>query len=228
MNQISDSVDSLPVEGRSSHHCQSTSTISPVSASRLLSPPSLRLGRKSRSDPLDIHSSRSFGDSIRLKAPDSIRTFFQNVKGLTHTTTKDDYRYYLSCIQGYDIDIVGLSETNTCWSHHHLASDFRCSVHSYFRQSKIAFGMVAPGVDPCTDSETFQAGGNITMVLGGLVTRVSGSNIVDPTGLCRWSGITLEGIDGKKMSIITAYRLCTSSPSLASLGSAYLREYEYF
>ena len=228
MNQISDSVDSLSVEGRPSHHCQSISTIPPVSASRLLSLPSLRLGRKSRSDPLDIHSPRSFGDSIRLKAPDSIRIFFQNVKGLTHTTTKDDYRYYLSCIQGYDIDIVGLSETNTCWSHHHLSSDFRSSVHSYFRQSKIVFGMVSPDVDPCTDSETFQAGGNITMVLGGMVPRVSGSNIVDPTGLGRWSGITLEGIDGKKMSIITAYRVCTSSPSSASLGSAYLREYEYF
>jgi hypothetical protein len=51
---------------------------------------------------------------------------------------------------------------------------------------------------------------------------------VDSTGLALWSGITLEGTAGRKMSIITAYRVCSGSPATAPLGSAFLREYEYF
>ena len=206
----------------------SGTSLPPVSASRLLSFPSYRPGRRSRSVPLDPSPTQSYGDSIRFKAPNTIRIFFQNVKGLTHSTTMEDYRYYLSCIQGYDIDIAGLSETNTCWAHYHLTSDFRATVRSHYRQNKIVFGTVSPLVDPCKDSETFQSGGNLTMALGGMASRVSGSDIVDPTGLARWSGFTLEGTEGRKMSIITAYRVCSGSPATASLGSAFLREYEYF
>ena len=74
----------------------------------------------------------------------------------------------------------------------------------------------------------YQSGGNLTMALGNMASRVCGGNIVDETGLARWSGITLEGTAGRKLSIIAAYRVCSGSPATAPLGSAFLREYEYF
>ena len=181
-------------------------------ASRLLSVPSYRPRRKARQSSLDPSPSTSYGDPIIKKTPGSIRVLFQNVHGLTHTTTHEDYRYYHQCLQGLDVDIVGLSETNTCWSHHHLASDFRSSIRNYHRQSKTIFGIVSPEVDPCSQSETFQAGGNLTCVMGSLTARVKGSDITDPAGLGRWSGVSLEGTNSKKLSIITAYRVCSDSP----------------
>ena len=123
---------------------------------------------------------------------------------------------------------MGLSETNTCWSHHHLASDFRLATQKFYRQSKIVFGSVHPSIDHCLQHESFQSGGNVTAVLGSLSSRVDGPNIVDPTGLGRWCGVTLEGSALKKISIITAYRVCKGSPQSAPLGSSFLREYEFF
>lgn len=57
---------------------------------------------------------------------------------------------------------------------------------------------------------------------------VDGPNIIDPTGLGRWSGVTLESSASKKLSILTAYRVCKGSPQSAPLGSSFLPEYEFF
>ena len=206
----------------------STPTVPPIMASRLLSIPSKRHGRKLRIATIDPTPSNSYGDPITHKVEGSVCLLFQNVHGLTHSTTLEDYRYYLQCTQGLSVDVLGLSETNTCWSHHHLTSDFRSATQKFYRQSKITFGMVSPTIDHCLQSESFQSGGNVTAVLGSLSSRVSGSSIHDFTGLGRWSGVTLEGANSRKLSIITAYRVCKGSPQSAPLGSSFLREYEYF
>lgn len=199
-----------------------------VPVSRLLLIPSTRPGRQLRQNSIDPAPSVSYGDPVIQKATGSLRIFFQNVKGLTHTTTKEDYKYYFQCIQGYDVDIMGLSETNTCWSHYHLSSDYRSTLRRYTRQSKTVFGSVSPDIDQCHQSETFQSGGNLTSILGSLVSRAGGPDILDTTGLGRWSGVKIEGPDGRKLSIITAYRVCSGSPQTAPLGSSFLREYEFF
>ncbi len=162
------------------------------------------------------------------KATCSIHIFFQNVKGLTHTLTKEDYNYYFQCIQGLDVDIMGLSETYTCWSHYHLSSDYRSTLRRFTRQSKTAFGSVSPVIDKRLQTETFQAGGNLKSILGSLVSRAGGPDILDKTGLGRWSGVKITGPDDRKLSIITAYRVCSGSPTTSPLGSSFLREYEFF
>ena len=199
-----------------------------VPASRLLSIPSSRPGRRIRTNPIDPSPSTSYGDPITQKVPGSTRIFFQNVKGLTHTSTSEDYKYYFQCLKGLDVDFFGLSETNTCWSHHHLTSDYRASLRRFSRQSKTVFGFVSTKIDKCSQKETFQSGGNLTCITGPSVARVNGSDILDSTGLGRWSGLTLDGTSGRKLTIITAYRVCSGSPQTAPIGSSFLREYEYF
>ena len=81
-------------------------------------------------------------------------------------------------------------------------------------------------MDQIPTSESFQAGGNVTLLNGGLVSRVSGKDIQDPSGLGRWSGVTLEGNHGQKLSILTTYRVCKGSIKSASLGSAFAREHQ--
>ena len=65
-------------------------------------------------------------------------------------------------------------------------------------------------------------------IRGPMASRVGGPDILDGTGLGRWCGTTIAGQDGRKLSIITAYRVCSGSPQTSPIGSSFLREYEFF
>ena len=65
------------------------------------------------------------------------------------------------------------------------------------------------------------------MVTGSLTSRSLGKQHDDPTGLGRWSGITLKLPQSKRLTLITAYHVCSGSPSSSSLGSSFIREYEF-
>lgn len=187
-----------------------------------------RPGRTLRERPIDPNPEQRFGDAISQKDSDSTRIFFQNVKGLTYSNTCEDYRYYLSCLRAYHVDIAGLAETNTCWSHPHLQAAFRNSLRSIPGQSKVAFGYPNRDIDPCHEKETFQAGGNLTLVTGAAVSQIHGLPINDPTGLGRWSGITFQGKLGTLITMITGYRTCSGSIRTSPLGSTFIREHTHF
>ena len=187
-----------------------------------------RPGRRSRKNPVDQHPSRSYGDPIIQKTPDAIRLFFQNVKGLSSNAGSEDYRYYLNCLQSLQVDIAGMAETNTCWQHAHLRADFNSVTRRLYRQSKVVYGSPSIECDPVPGNEFFQSGGTLTLATGSLASRIQGSDILDPTGLGRWTGVTLGGSNGQKLTIITAYRVCSGSIKSAPLGSAYAREHFFF
>ena len=203
-------------------------SVPPIPASSLLSIPSTRPRRKTWKNPLDQFIDKSYGDSIIQKQEGHIRIFFQNVKGLSSTAGNEDYRYYMHCLQSLKVDVAGLSETNTCWTHPHLQNDLRSVVRKYYLQNKLIFGSPSVSCDPIPATETFQAGGNVSLVTGRLVSRVDGASLTDKTGLGRWSGCTLSGQHGQKLTILTAYRVCSGSIRTAPMGSAFYREHEYF
>lgn len=134
----------------------------------------------------------------------------------------------MNALQSIHADVAGLAETNTAWQHPHLRDDFNNVVRRFHRQNKTAFGSPSIAVDPIPTSESYQAGGSITLVVGSLVSRVHGANLSDPTGLGRWSGITLSGSETQKLSVITAYRVCSGSIRSVPLGSSFAREYNHF
>jgi hypothetical protein len=152
-----------------------------------------RPGRKFRKNPLDPFPSKSYGDAIIQKSDHTVRFFFQNVHGLSASSGSADHRYFLNSLQSLKVDVAGLAETNTCWQHSHLRDEFNTVVRRFHRQNKTVFGSPTNKVDPIPISETYQAGGTITMVVGSLVSRVHGPSISDPTGLGRWSGVTFSG-----------------------------------
>ena len=199
-----------------------------IPASTLLSIPSYRPRRNPCQKALDPFPEKSYGESIIQKTPGHIRLFFQNVKGLSSSSGKEDYRYYMHCLKSLQVDIAGLSETNTCWSHTHLQHEFRSVVRKYYPQNKVSFGSPSVSCDPLQLTDTFQAGGNLSIVTGNLASRLDGPTIMDKTGLGRWHGVTLAGQHGQKLTIITAYRVCSGSVKTASMGSAFYREHDYF
>ena len=209
---------------------QQRSPANPPSASSSIPHPSVRhrMGRNIIRQPLDEQPHQSFGDSVYQKEANDTRIFFQNVKGLTHSASGEDYAYYLSTLHSLNVEISGLAETNSAWSHVHLQSDFKHNVKKQYGNHRVSFGHPSLEVDPPHHKETYQAGGSLTLATGGIVSYLHGSVLVDPSGLGRWSGITIRGAQNQYLSIITAYRTCTGSIRTAPIGSTFHREYEYY
>ena len=158
----------------------------------------------------------------------TLRIFFQNVKGLTYSSGLEDYKYYMSQMAAFGVDCFGLAETNTAWQQYHLQLEYKACVKRKFRLGKTVFGYPIMEVDRCLSGASFKAGGCLTTIQGKHTTTVQGSGISDPTGLGRWSGITLEGKGGSTLSLLTVYRVCEGSVRQAPLGSALVREHEYY
>ena len=126
----------------------------------------------------------TYGNAI-CKDPGTVRFLFQNVKGLTHLASGDDYNYYMSSMASYDVDCFGMAETNTGWQHRHLQNDSRANVRSRFQCGRTVFGFPSQEVDPCFHSDTYQAAGCLQVVQGQLTTTVSGKDIINPTDVDR-------------------------------------------
>lgn len=154
---------------------------------------------------------------------------FQNIKGLSHYSSGEDYEYYLQHLRDAQVDIAGLSETNTAWQHQILRHNFCGRARKAGDgMSKTSFGSPTPAIETIHPQETFQAGGSMTLSLGPWTTTIFCKDIQDKTGLGRWSGFSIRGKHNNTLSILTAYRTCDGSRRTAPLGSTFLRETEYF
>ena len=191
----------------------------------LLSLPRQRPQRRSWDYPINPNPTTSYGDTIIQKFPHSIRIFFQNVHGLTHSAGLEDYKYYLQSTKSYhDIDIAGMAETNIGWHHPHLQSEFRQILRRCHQQSKTEFGSPSHA----EDQSPYQPGGIIQLSLGPITTATFGKSINNPTGLGRWKGTTFRGSGQLTMSVITAHRTCGGNIRTSPLGSTFSREFNYF
>ena len=75
--------------------------------------PTLRPGRNRNRNaiPTDSLHRQSFGDDVFFKDSTHTRIFFQNVKGLTFSSSCEDFKYCLDSLHSLQTDLVGLSET---------------------------------------------------------------------------------------------------------------------
>jgi hypothetical protein len=147
-------------------------SVPPLSVSQLLSIPSKRPRRKLQGKALDPFPDTFYGDAVIL----------QTLSNFSFKMSRGFHLPFLSCLKALAVDVSGLSETNTCWSHPHLACDFRTVVHRHFQQSKVVYGSPSTAIDTVPLCETFQSGGNLTLVTGDLVSRVHGKDVHDPFG----------------------------------------------
>ena len=178
----------------------------------------------------DPNPTTTYGHSIQAaKTDNQMHIFFRNIKGLSHTRSQVDYEFYFNHFRDLHVDIAGLSETNTAWQHPFLRQAFS-TIARRARDglSRTSYSSPSKSIDEIPISETFQAGGTLTTCLGQWTTTIFGNDIQDPTGLGRWSGLTIRGKHDNVFSIITAYRTCTGSRQSAPLGSVFHRETEYF
>ena len=188
---------------------------------------STRPGRNPLRSNHNIDLTSSYGTSHHERNHTDIRIFFQNTKGLSYSSTGEDYDYYLPCTKSIGADIIGMAETNTAWQHHHLRQLFTARSRQHYQIAKPSFGFPSNDIDPIPERETYQSGGTITLSTRDLVPMAFGADITDPSGLGRWSGQTFRGKDNHFLSVITGDRVCKGSIASSPIGSAFSREYEH-
>ena len=187
-----------------------------------------RPGRKPLRQTPNVDLAQSYGDAVSTRNPEHIRILFQNVKGLTHSSTGEDYDYYLSCVSDLDADIVGMAETNTAWDHPYLRQAISSRLKRHYQMSRVSFSSPSHTVDPMPDTESYQAGGTATFTNRKMVPFSYGAVFQDPTGLGRWNGLHFRGRNNTQFTVLTGYRVCSGSINTASIGSAAAgREHEY-
>jgi hypothetical protein len=152
----------------------------------------------------DTNIITSYGQDVRIKEVNAVRFFFQNVKGLTYSSSGEDYEYYFQNLKNLQVDVAGMAETNTPWQLNHIKTDFLMRAKKHHQITKTVFGSVNVKVDPVHTSEKYQAGGCLTMVQGIWTTAVQRDEINDPSGLGRWAGFTISGKNQSAISIISA------------------------
>ena len=171
---------------------------------------------------------RSFGDDVIFKDSTHTRIFFHNVKGLTFSTSCEDFKYCLDSLHSLQMDLVGISETNLPWLQvPHLTAEFRHCLRRQFTVGKGEYSSPDSTVDPVLPTGNFQAGGTVSFAVGNLVPTIANpltSPIHNPTGMGRWSGLTIRGRGNALLSVITVYRVCRRSMSSTPIGSSFNRE----
>jgi hypothetical protein len=150
----------------------------------------------------------AWGHSAIQIDPDTIfRILLQNPRGLKLGTESLNTQYSLSLCQDLGVGAICLPESNVNWGHKQahgilhriLRKTWRHSAHStsHTEENFIALS---------------QAGGTITMVTNKWTSRVIEKGH-DPFGLGRWSYIVIRGAQGRRILLVTAYRVCRQSLS---------------
>jgi hypothetical protein len=91
---------------------------------------------------------------------------------LTHSKSGEDYECYLSNLRPIQVDIAGLSETNTSWQLHHIECNFLKQTMKHFKYLKRSLVNLDHSIDPLTSNENWQAGGCLTIIQGQWFTTI--------------------------------------------------------
>jgi hypothetical protein len=139
-----------------------------------------------------------FGDTMKIKEANTIRLYFQNIRGCKKNNSWKDWQYATKYLHDNQVDIIGYAETNLFWD---AKSKQEARQHTAYKYKKCVIS-TSRSIDG-TDSY-HQQGGTATIVTQNYTGRIT-SDISDKTGLGRWSGVRMRRKNGKHLSILTAY-----------------------
>ena len=114
-------------------------------------------------------------------------------------------RVTLDNLKRMETDIFMASETNCNWKQAALRNRLQRLVQQNWPMHRIAFSSSDVGLDLAL--QDFLPGGTCTMAFDQMGMRVIKAG-EDESGLGRWSYLTLEGQDGRRLTFITGYRIC--------------------
>lgn len=153
-------------------------------------------------------SNEPWGDDITHKHHSTFRLFYQNANGLIADNHFHDSFRWTSKILEYSIDSLGLSETNIAWTLFGARSQFANRLRHGWDSTQVR---IQTSHSQLTPSRTLYQPGGTAQVVGGRWTSRVVSQQADPSGMGRWSSITIQGTQGTLLHIITAYQVTSNS-----------------
>ena len=143
----------------------------------------------------------------------------QNIQGIHDDHHLTDARIIKDAANRLDISILGLIETNLNWNKGNLQQRIKTAFNprSHHRQSSM---------NPTdTEQSTYLPGGTATIVNEPWTSKTSSTT--DPTGMGRWSEISLQGRNHKSITIITAYRVCINNSGTHDDNTAFSQQWKH-
>jgi len=137
----------------------------------------------------------------------TICLFFNNPNGLKLTTDPQSIQYSLSLLSSLGAGGICLAETNINWGNYQVSQRFWSLIKQTWQHSTYT---TSHGEGPIVGE--IQPGGTLTTIMNKWTSRVLERG-TDPFGMGRWTYITLRGKEGRKILLVTAYRVCVQSPS---------------
>lgn len=145
------------------------------------------------------------GDDFDEKNKGDIRIIYQNINSL-RPPTLDKWRSTLDRIEFLNADIVGLCKTSVNWNNNKTCQIYSNILNNKFKKSTIVFSNI-PKFNKYQN--TYLPGGTLSMTVNDIIDK-SVSAIDDKNYMGRWTGNTYQLGKGKKLNIITAYRVTLS------------------
>jgi hypothetical protein len=151
----------------------------------------------------------------------TLRLFFNNPNGLKLTSDPTSVQYSLSLIQAIGAGVISIAEANVNWSNLRVSNTFRNIIRKIWKHSTY---VTSHHNGPTTGE--IQPSGTLTLVNSNWTSRVieKGS---DPYGMGRWSYVLMRGKDGKRILIVTAYRVCVQTVSSSGPTTSTSQQHRY-
>jgi len=151
-----------------------------------------------------------WGDKLIKKSESHLRLYFQNIHGLKTDDLLTDWNDVLSHMKANEIDVFGMAETNIDWN-----PSIRNKLYAQLRQHMECTGNKVKLLATSSDEPTIgikQYGGVAMVTHGDIVGRIGRSGN-DEHGLGRWVYMTIQGKEGRKVVVVTLYRLSQNRPT---------------
>lgn len=154
----------------------------------------------------ELNYNYSWGDPLPSGVKgNTIRVVYQNVNRSISASDNPLTNTLLDNLNDMETDVFMASESNVNWKSAAHRNDFQHKVSKIWPANRIAFSTSDVGFE--FEAHEYLPGGTCTMAVDNLSMRVVKVG-EDESGLGRWSYITMEGQGGRKITFITAYRIC--------------------
>jgi hypothetical protein len=158
----------------------------------------------------------TWGDSMMssLDSNSSCRVVLQNTNGIQNKTSLLGHR-----ANELGINILGLVETNVDWqcripSKYKSKTAITKILRQFWKQTCMAFSS-----SDHRPKFFFQPGGTLTLAGNPWSGRASADT--DPSGMGRWSSISIKGRDRTNVTIFSVYRVCAGQIKTAGPGTCF-------
>jgi hypothetical protein len=141
-------------------------------------------------------------NAVEIERNTSFRIILQNPRGLKLSTETLNTQYSFSICQDMEAGAICLPETNVNWGHKQAHSSLYNILRKTWKHSTYATSYTKEDFQGLS-----QPGGTATVITNNWTSRVLERG-TDPFSLGRWSYFILRWAQGRRILLVTAYRVC--------------------